>query len=597
MTVNEKIDALRALMKEHNMDAYIIDSGDFHNSEYVGKYFKSREYMSGFSGSAGILVVTHSKALLWTDGRYFLQAENQLNGTEITLMKMGEKDVPSISEYLAQNLNDNAVIGFDGRTVSNFFAKQIEEKASKKNITFSWKKDLIDEIWKNRPALSKEPVWELDTKYTGLDREEKLSALRKKMQEENADILLLTALDEIAWLLNLRGNDVECTPVFLSYMIVTPENAELFIHREILSEEICGKLKETGVKISPYNDFYSTLSSIDENKKIMLDSSSANYCVIKSITNQNNIIDKISPVTIMKAVKTPQEMENMRKAHIKDGVAVTKFIRWLKQAVKSESITEMDAVRKLEEFRNMGEGYLGPSFDPIISYGPHGAIVHYEPTEETNIKMEAKSFCLADTGGHYYEGTTDITRTIALGSLTDEEKRAYTLVLKGHLNMSTAEFKYGVNGENLDYIARYPLWSAGLDYNHSTGHGVGYLLNVHEGPQRINWKTSSPGNCVLEEGMVVSNEPGVYIEGKFGIRHENLVMVKEKERTDYGRFMQFENLTVVPFDCDAIDFSLLNSDELMALNAYHKKIYATLSPYLTDKEREWLKDVTKELFI
>lgn len=596
MSIKERLHTLRELMYKKNIQAYIVVTDDFHSSEYVGGYFKVREYLSGFTGSAGTLVVLKDKAALWTDGRYFIQAEEQLKGSSIELMKSGQPNVPEITEYLYNNLNKGDTIGFDGRTVNNAFACKLIEALRDKSITLSYQVDLADTIWTDRPSLSREPVWELDVKYTGLSRKEKLDSIREKMAETGSDILLLTALDEIAWLLNLRGNDVACTPVFLAYMIIEKSSATLCVNKEILNDEIIHQLENDGISLADYNDFYSLISETDNDKIVQLDGSTANYCVIKSIPESTKIIDSQSPVVMMKAIKTPAEMNNIRAAHIKDGVAVTRFIYWLKHNADKENITELSAAEKLEEFRAENDTYLGPSFEPIIAYGAHGAIVHYEATEKTNVKIEPKGLCLTDTGGHYLEGTTDITRTIALGKLTQEEKTAFTLVLKGHLNLAAAKFKYGICGENLDYLARYPLWEHGLDFNHSTGHGVGYLLSVHEGPQRIYWNVySNPKHYILEEGMVISNEPGYYLENHFGIRHENLVLVRKGKKNSYGQFMYLESLTMVPFDRDAIDTALLNSAELEWLNAYHKKVFDTISPYLNGDELEWLKKVTEEI--
>lgn len=596
MSIKERLHTLRELMCKKNIQAYIVVTDDFHSSEYVGGYFKVREYLSGFTGSAGTLVVLKDKAALWTDGRYFIQAEEQLKGSSIELMKSGQPNVPEITEYLYNSLNEGDTIGFDGRTVSNAFACKLIEALRDKSITLSYQVDLADTIWTDRPSLSKEPVWELDVKYTGLSRKEKLDSIREKMAETGSDILLLTALDEIAWLLNLRGNDIACTPVFLAYMIIEKSSATLCVNKEILNDEIIHQLENDGISLADYNDFYSLISETDNDKIVQLDGSTANYCVIKSIPENTKIIDSQSPVVMMKAIKTPAEMNNIRAAHIKDGVAVTRFIYWLKHNTDKENITELSAAEKLEEFRAENDTYLGPSFEPIIAYGAHGAIVHYEATEETNVKIEPKGLCLTDTGGHYLEGTTDITRTIALGKLTQEEKTAFTLVLKGHLNLAAAKFKYGICGENLDYLARYPLWEHGLDFNHSTGHGVGYLLSVHEGPQRIYWNVyANPKHYILEEGMIISNEPGYYLENHFGIRHENLVLVRMGKKNSYGQFMYLESLTMVPFDRDAIDTALLNSDELEWLNAYHKKVFDTISPYLNGDELEWLKKTTEKI--
>lgn len=592
MNIPERIEKLRELMLENGMDAYIIVTDDFHGSEYVGDYFKAREYMSGFTGSAGTLIVLRDWTGLWTDGRYFLQAEEQLKDSTIALMKMGEPDVLEIADFLEDRLPDNSKIGFDGRTVSNAFAAKIADKTAKKNITFVSDKDLAGLIWNERPALSKESVWELDEKYAGMGRDEKLKKVKEKLREQGADMLVLTALDEIAWLLNLRGNDVKCTPVFLSYMTISQKETTLFVYESILGSDIKARLSQDGIKVKDYESIYDELSEIESGMKVWIDGSYANYRIVHSIPDTVEILEEQSPVILMKAVKTPAEMENMRLAHIKDGVAVTKFIYWLKTNVDKEIITELSAAKKLEEFRMAMENYIGPGFEPILGYGPHGAIVHYEATEATDVQMHAGSFCLADTGGHYMEGTTDVTRTIPLGKLTDEEKKAYTLVLRGHLNLGAAKFLHGVCGQNLDCLARGPLWENNMDYNHGTGHGVGYILNVHEGPHRIHWRIKGANTVPLEEGMVVSNEPGLYIEGRFGVRHENLVMVRKGEKNAYGQFMYLEELTMVPFDKDAIDFSLMSDREIKYLNNYHKKVYDAISPWFEGDELRWLRECT-----
>lgn len=595
MEVKERIQALRIEMKRHGMSAYIVPSDDFHGSEYVGEYFKAREYLSGFTGSAGTLVVLADRAALWTDGRYFLQAESQLAGTDILLMRSGQKEVPKIADYLAEYLEDGAVIGFDGRTMTNQFVKELAKKTDKKHIQFSGDFDLVDLVWKNRPEMSKKPVWELDADYVGLSREEKLMKVRESMREKGADVLLLAALDEIAYLLNLRGNDVAYTPVFLAYMMITNEKAVLFVHKEIMPETICEKLLKAGITMYPYEKVDEMLKGIDCAMSVWLDESKVNYhltsCLPKGITK----LTGASPVEHMKAVKTSKEMEHIRKAHIKDGVAVTRFIYWLKK--NAGNITELDAAQKLLEFRRQMEGFIDQSFEPIIAYGAHGAIVHYAATPETDTVIKPQGFCLADTGGHYLEGTTDITRTIALGELTEEEKRMFTLVLRGNLNLGAAIFPAGTCGQNLDVLARQPLWENGLDFHHGTGHGVGYLLNVHEGPQRISYYTSENGHyTALEPGMLTSNEPGIYLAGKFGIRHENLVLCQNKEKNEYGQFLHFETLTMVPFDRDAIIPALMEDHELKRLNAYHKQVYETLSPYFEGEELVWLSKATEGIY-
>ena len=592
-TIQEKLDALRRCMKEKNLSAYIVPTEDFHGSEYVGAYFKAREYLSGFTGSAGTLAVLEDEAALWTDGRYFIQAAAQLAGSGIALMRAGQPGVPGIPEYLRDHLRAGSVIGFDGRTVTERFVRSIAEASGEKKFVFDGSADLTDLVWADRPPLSAEPVWELDVLYAGRSREEKLACVREKMRGERADALVLTALDEIAWLLNLRGNDVLYTPVFLAYMVLEPKTARLFVQEEILSDEIRAGLERSGIAVRPYDAVEESLRGIAAGTRVWVDGGRLNYRLLNSLPECTEKIDKPSPVELLKAVKTSAEAAHIRAAHVKDGVAVTRFMRWLKIHAGNERITELDAARRLEEFRAQAEGYLGPSFAPIIACGAHGAIVHYEPTEETDAEISEGMFCLADTGGHYLEGTTDVTRTFALGEVSEEEKRYYTAVLRGHLALGAARFPQGVCGQNLDVLAREPLWELGMDYNHGTGHGVGYLLNVHEGPQRFQWRIKEQTRPVpLEEGMVISNEPGLYLEGRFGIRHENLLLCRRGEANGYGQFLYFEPLTMAPFDRDAILPELMTERELIWLNDYHRKVYETLAPYFAGEELVWLREAT-----
>lgn len=593
MKTSEKLALLRAEMKKRGISAYVVVTDDFHASEYVGTHFKAREFLSGFTGSAGTLVVLPDSAALWTDGRYFLQASQQLAGSGIELMRMGEPGVPEIADFLRDHVAENGFIGFDSRTVSNAFARTIGEKTREKHIRFAGGEDLVDLVWADRPALSCEPVWTLDVKYTGLTRREKLAMVRGKMEELGADVFVIPALDEVAWLLNLRGGDVLYTPVFLSYLLLGRDQATLCVQKEAVSAEIEAQLKADGVSLAPYDDIYRLVAALPTGTRVLLDGERANYRITQSVPDGAETLDRPSPIQLMKAMKTPAEQENERLAHIKDGVAVTRFLYWLKHAVGKEPITELSAAKKLESLRAEGEHYLEQSFDPILAYGAHGAIVHYEPTEETDIPMEPHGLCLADTGAQYLEGTTDITRTVALGPLTDEEKRIYTLVLRGHLQLGAAKFLYGCTGENLDMLARTPLWENGLDYNHGTGHGVGFVLGVHEGPERVHWDVNhQKRHCVIEEGMIFSNEPGIYLAGKFGVRIENLVVVREAERTEFGRFLKLEPLTLVPYDRDAIDLAMLSSRDVELLNDYHAKVCAAISPYLQGDELNWLKEVT-----
>ena len=596
MTIKQKLNALRILMKEKKIDAYLVPTDDFHGSEYVGDYFKCRKYITGFTGSAGTAIITQDMAGLWTDGRYFIQAADQLRDTTIELFRSGEPGVPTVHQFLNDKLEEGMCLGFDGRTVSAREAEELQELLQEKHITFSVNDDLIGEIWEDRPALSCEPVMELDIRWTGKSRADKIAEIREQMKAKEADTFILTSLDDIAWLLNIRGNDIHCCPVVLSYLVMMENELRLYANAAAFSEEIRSNLEADGVKIYPYDEVYSYVQSISSDKKVLLSRANVNSRLVSNIPSEVTILDEPNLTLLPKAVKNETEMENERIAHIKDGVAVTKFIHWLKKNVTRTTITELSTAEKLYQFRSEQEHFLGESFDPIIAYGTHAAIVHYSATEATDIPLEARGMVLADTGGHYLEGTTDITRTIVLGPVTAKEKKFFTAVLRGNLNLAAAKFKYGCTGLNLDYLARGPLWELGEDYNHGTGHGVGYLLNVHEGPNSFRWK-NLPGNPapVLEEGMITSDEPGYYLENEFGIRHENLVLCKKAEKTSFGQFMCFEPLTMVPFDLEGINPEEMTERERKFLNDYHQKVYTTISPYLDEEEKEWLKQATREI--
>ena len=596
MTIKQKLNALRILMKEKKIDAYLVATDDFHGSEYVGDYFKCRKYITGFTGSAGTAIITQDMAGLWTDGRYFIQAADQLRDTTIELFKSGEPGVPTVHQFLNDKLEEGMCLGFDGRTVSAREAEELQELLQEKHITFSVNDDLIGEIWEDRPVLSCEPVMELDVRWTGKSRADKIAEIREQMKAKEADTFILTSLDDIAWLLNIRGNDIHCCPVVLSYLVMMENELRLYANAAAFSEEIRSNLEADGVKIYPYDDVYSYVQTISSDKKVLLSRANVNSRLVSNIPSEVTILDEPNLTLLPKAVKNKTEMENERIAHIKDGIAVTKFIHWLKKNVTRTTITELSAAEKLYQFRSDQEHFRGDSFDPIIAYGTHAAIVHYSATEATDIPLEARGMVLADTGGHYLEGTTDITRTIVLGPVTAKEKKFFTAVLRGNLNLAAAKFKYGCTGLNLDYLARGPLWELGEDYNHGTGHGVGYLLNVHEGPNSFRWK-NLPGNPapVLEEGMITSDEPGYYLENEFGIRHENLVLCKKAEKTSFGQIMCFEPLTMVPFDLEGINPEEMTERERKLLNDYHQKVYTTISPYLDEEEKEWLKQATREI--
>lgn len=608
--MREQITALRREMKSREIFAYIVMTEDFHSSEYVGAHFKLREYLSGFMGSAGTLVVTENKAALWTDGRYFIQAAAELAGSGIELMKQGEPETLSIEDFLRKEMPENSTLGFDGRAVRAAFAQNLRRALSEKNIAFRTDEDLGGLVWSDRPALSAERVFALSERVCGLSRAEKLAKIREKMCSEKADCLAIAELSEIAWTLNLRGGDVDYNHVFLSFMLVFEDKVRLFAERSIFGDDITETLKNDGVEILSYNEIYSALNAIQ--CAVWCDPKTVNFRFWSSLKNAK-IITKTTPIELMKACKNASEIAAEKSAHIKDGVAVTRFMKWLKTAVQSENITEISAAEKLEEFRKMGADYLGQSFEPIMAFGAHGAIVHYSATEETNAVLKPRGLLLSDTGGHYLDGgntmlpqgrqkhcrddapqsvlgTTDITRTFVLGEVTDEEKRAFTLVLAAHLELLGAVFPKGVRGSTLDAIARKPLWDNGLDFKHGTGHGVGFLLNVHEGPQRVSWR--SENDAPLAEGMITSDEPGLYFEGKFGVRHESLVLC---EKSDFDGFLKFSPLTCVPFDRDGIDKPLLSDTQITQLDEYHKWVYETLSPLLSEEEKAWLAEITKPI--
>ena len=589
MTINEKINKLRSLMKENNIDVYYIPSADNHQSEYTGSYFRSRAFMTGFTGSAGTAIITQTEAGLWTDGRYFIQAEAQLAGSEIKLYKMGNPGVPTIDEYLDSVLTSNSTLGFDGRVLSMSEGKKFADKYNIQD-----KLDLVDAIWEDRPAMSKAPVFFLEEKYSGESTSSKIARVRESMKKSNATVHLLITLDDIAWLLNLRGRDVMFTPVFLAYAIITMEQVHLFIDEDKISDEIKGILDNDGILLHPYNDVYAFTEKLATSEVVLLDSARLNFALYNRIPHSVKIVDKMNPSVLFKAMKNEIEAENIRKAHVKDAVAHTKFMYWIKNYYDKEAITELSASAKLDSLRAEQENFLWPSFGSISAFGAHAAMCHYASTEETNCQLLSGTFYLSDTGGNYWEGSTDITRTVALGEVSAELKNHFTNVLRGNLALANARFLYGCTGQNLDILARQYLWNAGLDYNHGTGHGVGYLLSIHEAPCRIRWQQGFE-TVPLSHGMVLSDEPGLYIENSHGIRLENELLVRNGIKNEYGQFMEFEVITYVPFDLDAIEPSLMRDDEKELLNNYHKLVFDTVSPYLTSEETEWLKHYTRAI--
>lgn len=599
---NIKIGQLRDRMKELGIDAYLVLTADFHESEYVGEFFKCRHFLTGFNGTAGTAVITMDKAGLWTDGRYFVQAEEQLSGSEIKLYRMGESEFPTLDEFLEEELPVDGCLGFDGRVVNSELGYGLQNLLQEKNVTINCSKDLVGEIWTSRPAMSCEPIWSLDVKYAGKSTVEKLSDLRDAMKKNKAQIHLMTALDEIAWLFNLRGNDIVNNPVFLSYALITQDEAYLYVQKEAIKEdtkmgkEVCAALAEAKVQVKEYAEFLQDVAAL-KNEKILLERKKASFAVCESIDASCRIIDEMNPCATMKAVKNATEIENMRKAHLKDGIAVAKFMYWLKHTIGTCDMTEMTAAHKIEELRAEQGNYIEPSFVTIAAYKENAAMCHYHPSDEVCKKLKPEGLLLVDSGGQYLEGTTDITRTYALGPLTEKEKEYYTIVAAAMLKVSTMKFLHGCRGINLDYTIREAFWKRGLDFAHGTGHGVGYLSNVHERPNGLRWKVvpERQDSAVIEPGMICSDEPGLYFAGNFGTRTENLILCVEDEKNEYGQFLKFEFLTKAPIDLEALDTRFMDDADIERLNTYHKDVYETISPYMNEEEKEWLKHVTREI--
>ena len=587
MTVRERIGKLQDLMKEQGIQIYIVPTADYHQSEYVGEHFKARKFLTGFTGSAGTAVILQERAFVWTDGRYFIQAAQELEGSGVIQQKSGEPEVPTIEEFLKKELSEQGVIGFDGRTVGVAKGQEYEKIALERGGKVRYDLDFIDMIWEERPPLSEKPAFLLDIQYAGETVEKKLSRVRDTMKEQGADVLVITSLDDIGWLLNIRGNDVEYFPLLLSYAVIKKDGVELYADERKFSEEIRAHFKENNVIVYPYDAIYERMKKFTKEQTVMLDPEQMNYALYSNISKD---VPKIQ-------AENPIEAENIRKAHIKDGIAHTKFMYWLKNNIGKEKITELSASAKLEEFRGMQKHFMGPSFGPICAYKEHAACAHYSSTPETNVELKTEGLFLTDTGGHYYEGSTDITRTVALGEITEEERKHFTTVVCSMLHLAYARFLQGCTGMTLDYAAREPFWRQGLNYNHGTGHGVGYLGNIHEPPVNFHWKRV-PGKMkypALEINMVITDEPGIYIEGSHGIRIENELMVAQGEKNEYGQFLHFDILTFVPIDLDAIAPELMTEQEKKMLNDYHKKVYEKIAPHLTEEERRWLQEYTREI--
>lgn len=595
MKVTERIANLRSLMTEKGIDAYVVPTADFHQSEYVGEHFKARKFITGFSGSYGTAVILKDDAGLWTDGRYFFQATNELEGTGVRLMKMFVGDTPSVTEFLAANIKEGGKVGFDGRVLSMGEGQEYEEALSPKNISIDYSEDLIDAVWTDRPALSDKPAFFLEEKYSGENTASKLERVRQVMRDHGATVHAIASLDDVCWLLNVRGDDIDFFPLLLSYAVVKMDCVDLYVDENKLNDEILAELAKNNVHIHPYNDIYEDIKTLSADETIMIDPMKMNYALYKNIPCK--IVEHANPTILFKAMKNPVELENIRQAHIKDGVAITKFMHWVKTRYDKETITELSSADKLTGFRAEQEGYIRDSFEPLCAFKDHAAMMHYSPSPESDVKLERGTFFLNDTGGGYFEGSTDITRTFVLGSVDDEMKKFFTAIVRAMMNLSRAKFLYGCYGYNLDILARGPIWDLGLDFQCGTGHGVGYLGNIHEAPTGFRWYVvpSKNEHHQLEEGMVITDEPGIYEDGKFGIRIENEFIVKKAEQNKYGQFMEFETITFAPIDLDGIDTQYMTKFEIDWLNNYHAQVYEKIAPHLTDEEREWLKEYTRAI--
>ncbi|EJS68130.1 aminopeptidase P family protein [Bacillus cereus] len=592
MNIRNRIEKLRQLMKENQMDAYIIPSFDAHQSEYVAEHWKGRQWISGFTGSAGTVVITLNDAGLWTDGRYYIQAEKQLENSGIRLFRMVDPGVPSYTEWLGDVLKEGSIVGFDGNVFSINMVKKIEKDLKAKKVALKMNQDLIGELWEDRPEIPKGPIFTHDVKYAGKSRVEKLNEVREEMKNKGAKYYILTSLDEIAWLLNIRGADVPNNPVVIANVIVAEQKCYLFIDSCKVPSSVKLELEAEGIELKANHEIQIFLGNISNEDAVILDADKANIILYNAINSNTKKIESPNITNDLKAIKNEVEIKNLKWCEIKDGLAMVKFIKWVKNCVDKEEITEIAAEERLEDFRREQEGFVGPSFDTIAGYKEHAAMMHYKANKETQHTLRNEGLFLIDSGGQYYDGTTDITRTIVLGELTDEQKRDFTLVLKGFIALSSVKYLYGATGPHLDVLARQPIWQYGLDYKCGTGHGVGFFLNVHEGPQSIRNNNNS---VILEKGMIITNEPGIYLEGKYGIRIENMMLVVEDEKTEFGQFMKFEAITYCPIDLAGINKDMLTESEKQWLNNYHQEVYIKLAPYLNEEEKVWLREETREI--
>lgn len=588
--INQRLESLREVMRREHLSAFIFPSTDAHQSEYVADHWQGRTWISGFNGSAGTAVVTMKSAALWTDSRYFLAAEEQLKGTEFQLMKLKIEGTPTISDWLAQELQgENAEVGLDGM-VNSYHETMglIADLRKSGGITVRTNFDPLGLIWTDRPAIPANPVEIQPMEFAGESVASKISRIRTALRQRHADGLLISALDDIAWTLNLRGTDVHCVPVFVSYLLISSQQVSLYVDSAKINDEVKAYLTENGISLYPYNKVAEGLERYSE-YNILLDGDETSYFLWKTVKCQEIIAGK-SPVPAMKAQKNDREIAGFRQAMLRDGVAMVKFLRWLKPAVEAGGQTEISIDRKLTSLRAEQHLFRDISFDTIAGYQAHGAIVHYEATPETDVALKPEGLILIDSGAQYQDGTTDITRTIALGPVTEEMKHVYTLVLKGHIQLELAKFPDGASGTQLDALVRECMWREGYNYLHGTGHGVGSYLSVHEGPHqiRMEWKPTP-----LRAGMTVTDEPGLYLSGKFGVRIENTLLIKDYQTTEFGKFLQMESLTLCPIDLTPVDFSMLQPEEIEWLDIYHRDVFEKLSPYLEGEDLEWLREATR----
>ena len=590
-SIKERMHALRMTFPPNYIKAFIIPSTDPHLSEYVAPHWMSREWISGFTGSAGTVVVLMNEAGLWTDSRYFLQAAKELEGSGITLYKEMLPETPSITKYLSQKLKPGESVSIDGKMFSVQQVEQMKEELAAYSLQVDLFGDPLKRIWKDRPSIPNSPAFVYDIEYAGKSCEEKVAAIRAELTKKGAYALFLSALDEIAWTLNLRGNDVHCNPVVVSYLLITQDDVIYFISPEKVTKEVNEYLKEQHVKLKNYDEVETYLNTFT-GRNILIDPKKTNFAIYSAINPKCNIICGESPVALLKAIRNEQEIAGIHAAMQRDGVALVKFLKWLEEAVPSGKETELSVDRKLHEFRAAQPLYMGESFDTIAGYKEHGAIVHYSATPESDVPLQPKGFLLLDSGAQYLDGTTDITRTIALGELTEEEKTDYTLILKGHIALAMAKFPVGTRGAQLDVLARMPIWKYGMNFLHGTGHGVGHFLSVHEGPQSIRMNENP---VVLQPGMVTSNEPGVYKAGSHGIRTENLTLVCKDKEGMFGDYLKFETITLCPICKKGIVKEMLTNEEIEWLNNYHQIVYEKLSPNLNEEEKVWLQEATASI--